>query len=120
MAFEEWLGIQRYKVHGRPSGGMVFKMENGRLILKEIVASLLATKIPAWHTRIQGAWLRKIGATLVNLDQEVMQALKEVQQGGGDHYMLAYSYPEVSRGLVYKGIMQVNLDIMNPCHLIDY
>ena len=33
--------------------------------------------------------------------------------------MLMFSYPEVSHGLTYEGIPQVNLDMMNPHRMID-
>ena len=46
-AFKECLDLIRYKAYGKPSGDMVFKTVNGRLILKEIVARLPATNIPA-------------------------------------------------------------------------
>ena len=45
--------------------------------------------------------------------------LKEIHQQGGDKCMLTFSHPEVAHGLTYKGIPQVNLDMMNPRRMMD-
>ena len=63
--------------------------------------------------------MRKIGTTQVKSDRDVVNALKVVQQEGGDHCMLTFSHPEVSHGLTYEGIPQVNLDMMNPRRMMD-
>ena len=97
----------------------MFEEVNGRLILKDIVASLPAARVPVWRTRIRGAWLRKIGDTQVKLSNEVETTFKRIHQGGSDKGMLTFSHPEVSHGLTYEGIPHVNLDMMNPRRMMD-
>ena len=50
-AFEERLDMRQYKTYSKPPGGMVFKEVDGRLVLKEILVSSPAARIPAWRTR---------------------------------------------------------------------
>ena len=93
---------------------MVFDEGDGRLVLRSIVPRSPAAKIPAWRTRIRGAWLRKVGPDVVTTVPEVVQALEKCRDAGASKCRLTFSHPEVSHGLTSSGIPQVNLDQMNP------
>jgi hypothetical protein len=112
-AFKDRLDILRYEAYNKPTGGMVFNAADGRLVLRDIFPRSTAAKIPAWRTRIRGAWLRKVGTTMVLTEEEVAAALAVLSTEGADHCQLTFSHPEVSRGLIHAGILQVNLDQMN-------
>jgi hypothetical protein len=113
-AFDEQLDMRRYTAYAKPAGGMVFEATDDRLVLKHIVPSSPAAKIPAWRTRIRGAWLRQVGDDVVTTEDEVISALGKCGTSGADSCRLVFSHPEVSHGLTGAGIPQVNLDQLNP------
>ena len=59
-AFEERLDMRWYGAYNKPAGGMVFAITDDRLTLRDMLPSLPTAKIPAWWTRIHGAWLHKV------------------------------------------------------------
>ena len=110
--------MRRYTAYAKPAGGMVFETADDRLILRDIVPRSPAAKIPAWRTRIRGAWLRKIGDVKVTSEMDVIRALKGCSATDADNCQLTFSHPEVSHGLTDAGIPQVNLDQLNPRHML--
>jgi hypothetical protein len=98
---------------------MVFEVSDNRLILRDILPSSPAAKIPAWQTRIRGAWLRKIGEASVATEDEAVSALKALSAGGSTYCDLVFSHPEVSQGLTNEGTPQINLDQMNPRRMMS-
>ena len=50
---------------------------------------------------------------------DVIEALWKVAEEGSNNCILAFSHPEVSHGLTRNRIPQVNLDQMNPRHMMD-
>ena len=70
--------------------------------------------MPAWRTRIRGAWLQKVGNNVVTTEEEVIRALAKCGGTSANSCQLTFSYPEVSHGLTNTGIPQVNLDQLNP------
>ena len=93
QAFEDRLDIRRYGAYDKPSGGMVFAVADNRLILRDILPSSPAAKIPAWRTCIHGAWLRKVGENMVTTEKEVVIALTVLSVNGAAHCDLVFLHP---------------------------
>ena len=60
QAFQERLDMRRYGAYNKSTRGMVFVIADNQLILRDTIPSSPAAKIPAWWTRIRGAWLCKV------------------------------------------------------------
>jgi hypothetical protein len=116
-AFKARMDMRWYVAYKKPTGGMVFDATNGHLLLRDIVPSSPAADIPAWHTRIRGAWLRKLGTMVVTADSEVINVLSVSRVGGDERYLLMFLHPEVMHGFTRTGVPQINLDQMNPRHM---
>ena len=119
-AVEEPIDLRRCITYNKKAAGMVFSDVNGRLIFTDIVKRSPAEQIACWRTYIRGAWLGKVGPHLlvVNSDQ-VETSFKALVQDGLPSCLLAFSHPEISHGLTADGIPQVNLDQINPRHMLE-
>ena len=119
QAFEEIIDLRQYTRYGKVSGGMLFDDVNGRLILTDIVPSSPAARIPAWRTRLRGAWLRKVGTREVGSSAEVEAAFQQLCLDESANTTLLFSHPAVEHGVTHDGIPQVNLDQLNPRDMMD-
>ena len=97
----------------------MFETTGERRTLTHIVPSSPAARIRAWRTRIRGAWLQKVGETHVAAETDVIEALEKSVVDDCKECILTCLHPEVSHGLTYDGIPQVNLDQMNPRQMMD-
>ena len=104
QVFKERLDMRRYGACKKPTGGMVFASGGGRLMLRNIVPCSSVAKIPAWRTRISGAWLHKVGETPVKTEGEVVTALAALSANGETHCTLMFLDTEVSHALTNSGI----------------
>ena len=85
--------MRRYGAYTNPIGGMVCAVADDRLILRDILQSLPAAKILAWRARIRGAWLCKVGETMVTTEKEVVIALTVLSVNGAAHCDLVFLHP---------------------------
>ena len=58
QVFKKWLHMRRYGAYNKPTGGKVFAVTDDRLILRDILPSLPAAKIPAWRTCVEPGYAR--------------------------------------------------------------
>jgi len=116
-AFEETLNIRDYTAYRKYAAGMEFTVTDGRLRLRNIVPSSPAAKLPAWRSRLRGAWLVKVDGTPLSSPATLEATLRRLAASGKDSCQLLFAHPEVAQGLTNEGIPQVNLDQMNPRHM---
>ncbi len=64
-SFEEVVDIIRFDLNKHWTAGLCLTTTGGRLFLGSISPSTPAAKIPRWCTRIKGAWLIRVGLTVV-------------------------------------------------------
>ena len=102
-----------------PTTGMVLNETNGRLIVTEMEKSMPAAKIPWWGTQLCGTWLRGIDGHTVSTIFAVEVCMREAHHSGREKCTLVFSHPDVSHGLTNDGILQVNIDQMNPRQLFQ-
>ncbi len=65
-AFEETLNVQHVNLKKHHTAGMELYESSGRVFLRSMKPSTAAAKIPDWRTRLQGAWLIKIGNNIIS------------------------------------------------------
>jgi hypothetical protein len=69
-----------------------------------MMPSTPAAKIPRWHLRIQGAWLIKIGDTMVSSISDAQQAFVALAQTGVTSVTLLFSHPEIRQDTSHNGL----------------
>jgi hypothetical protein len=77
---------------------------DGRVHLAAIAPSTPAARIHGWRTRIRGAWLIKVGDTIVNSIDEVTRAFDGLHTSGSPSVTLLFSHPEVRPSLSQAGL----------------
>jgi len=63
-----------------------------------------AAKIPRWRSRIKGAWLIKIGDTVVSSISDAQQAFAALAQNGVTSVTLLFSHPEIRQDSSLNGL----------------
>ena len=113
-AFEDEMDLRRFNNYNKPTGGMKFKLVNGRLILEHMEKSSPGNRIHRWRSRLRGAWLRQINDTVVASPSDVARALAALVARNEKSCTLVFSHPAINHGLTNSGIPQVNIDQLNP------
>jgi hypothetical protein len=75
-AFEEHLNLQYVTLTKDATAGLELYESSGRVHLQSMKPSTAAAKIPNWHPRLRGAWLIKIGNTIISSIDDVSLALR--------------------------------------------
>jgi len=94
-AFEEVLDLRHFDLSRHRTAGLCLAHINGRLFLGSMTPSTPAAKIPRWRLRIKGAWLIKIGDTMVSSISDAQQAFAALAQTGVTSVTLLFSHPEI-------------------------
>ena len=64
-SFEEELDLRKWSFDKHRTASLSLVVHNGRLYLGGITPSTLGAKVDRWHVNLRGAWLIKIGSTLI-------------------------------------------------------
>ncbi len=94
-AFEQPLDLRQFDLAKRPTAGLSLYKNGGRLHLATMSPSTPAAKIKDWRSRIQGAWLTKIGSTTVMTIASVKDALAAACLKNASSVTLLFAHPEI-------------------------
>jgi hypothetical protein len=76
----------------------------GRVFLRSMKPSTAAAKIPDWRTRLRGAWLIKIGNTIISSVEDASSTLRTLVNLGAQSVTLQFSHPEIRPNLSRNGL----------------
>ena len=102
--FEEELTLTQVNLSKHATAGLSLYESNGQIHLASISPSTAAAKIPGWRTRIRGAWLIKIGDTVVASIEDAVNALRRLVDDNTLSVKLLFSHPEIRPSLSNKGL----------------
>ena len=103
-AFEEQLSLQHVNLMKHNTAGLELYESAGRVFLQSMKPSVGAAKIPDWRTRLQGAWLIKIGNTIISSMDDASLTLKTLVNLGAQMVTLQFSHPEIRPNLSHNGL----------------
>jgi len=103
-AFEQTADLRKFDLTQHATGGLTLYNRDGRVHLASIAPSTPAARIHGWRTRIRGAWLIKVGDTVVNSIEDVKTAFDTVRASNAPSITLLFSHPEVRPNLLQDGI----------------
>ena len=107
-AFEQSVDLRKFDLTKHSTGGLSLYERNGRVHLASIAPCTPAARIPAWRTRIRGAWLIKVGNTIVDSIDAVTRAFAGLRTSGSTSVTLLFSHPEVRPSLSQDGLPVVS------------
>jgi len=94
-AFEEVLNLRKFDPRQHRAAGLSLISSDNRLVLAGMTPGTPGANIPRWRSRLKGAWLIKVGSTLVTTLADVQAALDDIYSSGAHHVTLLFSHPEV-------------------------
>jgi hypothetical protein len=103
-AFEEKLTLQNVKLKKHQTAGLELYESSGRVFLQSMTPSTSAAKIPDWHTRLCGAWLIKIGETIISSVEDALSTLRTLVDSDAQSVTLLFSHPEIRPNLSHNGL----------------
>jgi hypothetical protein len=103
-AFEQPINLRDFNLNNHPTAGFSLYEHDGRLFLATMSPSTPAAKIPDWHPRVRGAWLIKVGHTMVNTIGEVAAAFQNLQALSNLTQVLLFAHPEIRPNLSHDGL----------------
>ncbi len=98
------LDLCKYNLMKRPTGGLSIYKTNGRVYLTSMEKGSPAAKIPNWQTRICGAWLIKLDATLVSTIAEVKNVFTALWADSATSTNLLFAHLEIQPNLLHNGL----------------
>jgi hypothetical protein len=75
-AFEEVIDLRKFDHTQHRTAGLCLAHADNRLFLGSMTTGTPGAKIPCWRSRLKGAWLIKVGNTLVSFIAEAQDAFK--------------------------------------------
>lgn len=103
-AFEEVLHLKHLNLVKHATAGLSFYESGGCVHLASMSPSTPVAKIPDWRTRVCGAWLIKIGDTIISSIEDAKSALCSVVDKGLPSVPLLFSHPEIRPNLSHNGL----------------
>ena len=94
-AFEEQLNVQNVNLKTHHTAGLELYELSGRVFLRSMKRSTAAAKIPDWHTRLRGAWLIKIGDTIISSVEDASSTLRTLVDSDAQLVTLLFLHPEI-------------------------
>ncbi len=108
-AFEQTVDLRKSDLSKHDTGGLRLYEKDGRVFLASIDPSTPAARIHNWRTRLRGAWLIKIGDTLVASIANVVRAFNALGLSASPSVTLLFSHPEVRPNLSQDGLPIISL-----------
>jgi hypothetical protein len=102
--FEEVIDITRHDFNKHWTAGLCLTTSGNCLFLGGISPSMSAAKIPCWRTCIKGAWLIKVGQSVVTTIKEAQDAFARKANSGAQTVTLLFSHPEIRPNISHDGL----------------
>ncbi len=103
-AFDEVLDLRKFDLSKHRTAGLCLLHSDDRLYLGGMSPGTPGAKIPRWCSRLKGAWLIKVGDTIVTTIQEAQLAFAQESTSNPGHVSLLFLHPEVRLDISYDGL----------------
>ena len=103
-AFEQPIDLRKVDLDKHATTGLNLYETDGRIYLASMSPGTSAAKIPDWRTRIRGAWLIKIGESVISSIADAQQAIKTLVSEGSPSTVLLFAHPEIRPNLSHNGL----------------
>jgi hypothetical protein len=107
--FEEELDHWKWSFDKHHTANLSLVFHNGRLYLGGMTPGTPGAKVDQWRVNLRGAWLIKIGSSLVWTISDAQAAFWTLYETGAPSVTLLFSHPELLRGIPNKGLPIVSL-----------
>jgi hypothetical protein len=102
-AFDEDLGLRKWSFDKHCTTSLSLLLHNGRLYLGGMNPGSSGAKVDKWCLNLCGAWLIKIGSTMVSTISEAQLAFQVLHDNGTLFVTLLFSHPELHCNISNKG-----------------
>ena len=103
-AFEEILGLQHVNLRKHDTAGLAVTESSGRVYLQSMTPGTPTAKIPSWRSRLWGAWLIKVGDTIVSLVTVVKSAFKKLIDLQSESATVLLVHPKIRPSVSHDGL----------------
>jgi hypothetical protein len=103
-AFEQPINLRGFNLNNHPTAGLSLYECDGRLFLATMSPSTPATKILDWCPRVRGAWLIKVGQTIVNTIDDIAAAFRNLHTSSNLTPVLLFAHPEIRPNLSHNSL----------------
>jgi hypothetical protein len=103
-AFEVDLDLRKWSFDKHCTAGLSLLLHNGRLYLGGMAPGTSGAKVDRWRVNLRGAWLIKIGTTVVSTISEAQSAFQALYTAGTPSVTLLFSHPELRRDISNNGL----------------
>jgi hypothetical protein len=103
-AFEEVIDLRKFNLTQHRTAGLCLAHSDNRLFLGSMTPGTPGAKLPRWRSRLKGAWLIKVGNTLVSSIAEAQDAFKSALTSGSQFVTLLFSHPEICQDISHDGL----------------
>jgi hypothetical protein len=94
-AFNEMVDLCKFDLSKHCTAGLCLAQLDNPLFLGGIVPSTPAVRIPRWRSCLKGAWLIKIGNSMVSTIADAQAAFAKAHDSGLPSITLLFSHPEI-------------------------
>jgi hypothetical protein len=103
-SFVQPLDLRKYDLTKHPTGGLNIYKANGQVYLTLMEPGSPAAKMPDWQTRVPGALLIKLDATVVSTIADVKNVLTALREDSTTSTNLLFAHPEIQPNLLHNGL----------------
>jgi hypothetical protein len=103
-AFEEELDLRKWSFDKHRTTSLSLLLHNGHLYLGSMTPGTPGAKVDKWCINLCGAWLIKIGCTMVSTISEAQLAYQALYDAGTPFVTLLFSHPELCHSISNKGL----------------
>lgn len=115
-SFEQQIDLRQFNLAKHSTAGLSLVEHDGRLHLTTMIPGTPAAKIKDWRSRVKGAWLIKIGTTLVTSVETAHDTLAAAINANKPIVTLLFAHPEVQPNLSHDGIPIVSSAPFTQAH----
>jgi hypothetical protein len=103
-ALDETINVKHVNLKKHTTASLELYESSGRVFLQSMTPGTAAAKIPDWRTRLRGAWLIKIGNTIISSMDDASSTIRRLIESGARSVTLQFSHPEIRPNLSCNGL----------------
>jgi hypothetical protein len=103
-AFDEMVNLCKFDLSKHRTPGLCLAQLDNRLFLGGITPSTPAAHILCWRSCLKGAWLIKIGNSMVSTIADAQAAFAKAHDSGLPSITLLFSHPEIHQDTSHDGL----------------